>query len=304
MLLLVFIYGNYPNDSDSDFSTRLTLYIKTGEEDSGISAGEIAASEDKSSIYGATVKGYECTNSAAVNNWKIFYADDSNIYLIADDYIPYEYIPASSAGNKPNQGSYSRSAYFPNIINDYAGATSITDERIKALNNDYFTKGYTSLPTASERAWKSVAYMLDTNAWSVYAGDKAEYGIGGPTFELLFKSYNEKYGVDYRAQVTNYNILYEISNDGGLSWTDRIDNMLNSSDTLYVLPSGGKAYSTWIASPSRNTGLGVISNTGTVEMGYFAAGSGGSEEPGFRPIVCLKSDVKLQDNGDGTYTIK
>lgn len=29
-----------------------------------------------------------------------------------------------------------------------------------------------------------------------------------------------------------------------------------------------------------------------------------SDDTGFRPIVCLNSNVKLQDNGDGTYTIK
>ena len=37
---------------------------------------------------------------------------------------------------------------------------------------------------------KAVAYMLDTNTWSVYAGDKADYAIGGPTIELFFKSYD------------------------------------------------------------------------------------------------------------------
>ena len=293
--------GNFfnPASSSSYQSTRLTLYIKTGEEDSGLSAGDIAASEDKSSIYGATVKGYDCTNSAAVNNWKIFYADDSNIYLISDNYIPYNYIPSNTSGHKPNQGEYSRSAYFTNVINDYTGSASITDSRLKALNNDYFTKGYTS--TAENM--KSVAYMLDTDAWSVYAGNEAEYAIGGPTVEMLMKSYSEKYGVDYSAQASG-NAGYQISSNGGSSWQYYINNMLSTSDSTYVINSTSNAYGMWLASPAANS-------AGILMIIYSSGSVGGSEsyghrytEYGFRPIVCLKSDVTLQDNGDGTYTIK
>ena len=70
------------------------------------------------------------------------------------------------------------------LLNDYSGSASITDERIKALNNDYFTKGYSS----SNNNMKSVAYMLDTNAWSGFEVDKAEYAIGGA-------KYRNSYGV-------------------------------------------------------------------------------------------------------------
>ncbi len=41
------------------------------------------------------------------------------------------------------------------------------------------------------------------NVWNVYDGNKAEYAIGGPTIELLFKSYNEKYGTSYVAEATS-----------------------------------------------------------------------------------------------------
>lgn len=44
---------------------------------------------------------------------------------------------------------------------------------------------------------KAVAYVLDYNAWSTYAGSNAEYVIGGQTIELLFKSYNEKYNQNF-----------------------------------------------------------------------------------------------------------
>ena len=286
---------SYPNDMNSKYSTRLTLYIKTGEEDSGLSAGDIAASEDKSSIYGATVKGYDCTNSAGVNNWKIFYADDSNIYLIADDYISYNYCPPSANYTMKKNSDYKLS--FDNVINDYyQGSANITDARIKSLNNDYFTKGYTSIYANME----AVAYMLDTNVWSEYAGEKAEYAIGGPTVEMLMKSYSEKHGVDYRAQASSAT-GYQISNNGGSSWSASISGMLDTSDSTYVISSTSKANAMWLASPSVYNAsyvMGVFYNGSVSSLGYYY------NTLGIRPLVCLKSDVTLQDNGDGTYTIQ
>ena len=217
--------------------------------------------------------------------------------MIADDYIPYNYIPNSSGGHKPNQGNTNYKAYFTNILfDDYSGSASITDARMKALNNDYFTKGYTS----TNQNMKAVAYMLDTNAWSVYAGDKADYAVGGPSIEMLMKSYSEKYGVDYRAQASSAT-GYQISNNGGSSWANDTNSILNTSDSTYVINSTTKANGVWLASPSAYHGYDLM----TVDWGGYVYYSGYDRgDRGFRPLVCLKSDVTLQDNGDGTYTIK
>ncbi len=179
-----------------------------------ILARDIANSTDKSEYYGATVSGYTCTNSAGVNAWKIFYADENNIYLIVDDYISYEYAPKGKGGTSLNQGDTNYKLYFTDVISDYAGSSDITDTKIKALNNDYFNvKGYSSV----ENNMKAVAYMLDTNAWSVFAGNKAEYAIGGPTIEMFMKSYSQKHNVDYKVQASS-SMGYEISTDEGNSW--------------------------------------------------------------------------------------
>ena len=50
---------------------------------------------------------------------------------------------------------------------------------------------------------KAVAYLLDTDVWNVYKTDKADYAIGGPTVEMLMKSYSKKMGVDYQAKATS-----------------------------------------------------------------------------------------------------
>ena len=238
----------------------------------------------KPSDYGATVKGYTCTNSAAVNNWLLFYADTENTYLIADDYILYDYVPTNSRGHKPIDRTDYQIMNFSNILNDYRGSASITDERIKALNSDYFTKGYTS----TENNMKEVAYMLDIDAWKVYAGEKADYAVGGPSLELLFKSYNEKYGTSYVAEAPN-----------STGYLFDLDLKLNKDDPLYVIASSGKTQGMWLSSPSGYYSMNMI----FVNYGGYIYDNTNYYPPGFRPIVCLKSDTKLVKNSDGSFTI-
>ena len=224
-------------EGNGNKQTTVSITVSTG-----VSAADIPSTD-----YGAIVNGYDCS-SEGVNNWLLFYSDDENIYLIADDYISYDYIPANSTGHKPNKGftSYTGAVYFYNVLSDYTGSASIIDEKLKALNNDYFNvKKYSS----TNNNMKAVAYMMDTNAWSGYEGEYAEYAIGGPTIEMIMKSYSEKYGVDYRAQASS-TIGYLASKDGGASWSDYIASMLSTSDSTYVITSENIASGMWVASPS------------------------------------------------------
>ena len=189
------------------------------------------------------VTGYECTNAAGVNKWLIFYADESNIYLIADDYIHKDYCPNSATQSIYDNGNGYKLS-MNNVIDDYAGAASITNSTIKALNNDYFTKYGSQNSTYNNM--KATAYMLDTNVWSVYAGEKAEYAIGGPTIELFFKSYNKRYGTNYVASATS-KTGYKVGSGSASGY----NLTLSKEKTLpYVVTSTSKANSTWLASPS------------------------------------------------------
>ena len=279
--------------------------VSQATESGGITAGDI---ENNGSIFGSDVKGYE---AQGVTEWKIFYSgimpgeSESHIYLISSDYIPYEVIPYSTDANgtvtsrKPNKGSnsYPRAAFFDNIVTDYIGTDRITDSKIKGLNNSYFNiKKYVS----SYENIKAVAYMLDTKAWSGFMlSDKADYVIGGPTVELLFKSYNQKYGTNYVAEAIN-NIGYMIGQGG----TTNISGfyLSNTKDPLYVITSKNNAYSYWISTPSSDNYKDCVFDLTC--LGYVNYNRSNFDGFGFRPIVCLKSDIKLQDNGDGTYTVK
>ena len=284
------------NEQTGTITTNKPVYDIEGKLDDylGITAEMIADDENKDKYYGAIIDNYTCQNSEGVNNWKIFYADKNNIYIIADDYIPYEYIPASSAGNKLNQGSTGYQAYFKNVVEDYEGSESITDARIKALNNDYFSKEFISI----NNNMKSVAYMLDTKVWSVFAGNDADYAIGGPTIELFFKSYNEKYKENYVAEAideTGYKF-----GDGSAS-SDSL-TLSNRDDSLYVIASEDKAIGMWIASPRYHS----VDYRFLMKVRASALVFGGNYDNsgGFRPLVCLNSNVKLLKKEEGIYSIK
>ena len=110
----------------------------------GLTAKDLV-DEDKSDLYGSEVKGYECTNSSAVDKWLILYVGTmgsdttSHIYLIANDYINAKYCP-SGIGGTPISSFGENIISLDSVIADYVGPNKITDSKIKALNNDYFNR--------------------------------------------------------------------------------------------------------------------------------------------------------------------
>ena len=279
-------------------------------EEDGITAEDIAEEilTNPETYYGKTVSGYTCTNSSAVANWKIFYAGNDfsadgsyHIYLISDYYIPYASIPKTSAGTSLTQSTYSHSASWNDTaLNDYpTGSGNVTNSDIKKLNNDYFNvKSYSS----TSNNIKAVAYMLDTNAWSAYEGENADYAVGGPSIEMIMKSYSQKHGVDYRAQALS-ETGYQVSNNGGASWANSISSMLSTTDSLYVLTTTSGAQGYWVSSPSAYGANLVMRVDYNGDVFYFSYGSI-MLNLGFRPLVCLSSDVKLEQLSDGNFAIK
>ena len=132
--------------------------------------------------------------------------------------------------------------------------------------------------------------------WGVFAGDKAEYVIGGPTVERLMKSYSQKYNVDYRAQASSVT-GYEISKDGGVNWANYYGGMFLASEDLNVINSENrKSDAMWISSPSALGGGAIIAVT-YHEMGDYA--NTWWQYLGFRPVICLKSGIELKEVNAG-----
>ena len=92
-------------------------------------------------------------------------------------------------GTALNKGTnYTSSAYFTDILNDYTGSSWIK-ENTNTKAQKWLSKYLNEYPESTNDNIKAVAYMMDTDSWSTFKGDKAEYAIGGPTLELFCASY-------------------------------------------------------------------------------------------------------------------
>ena len=304
------------NTKLDEYESEINAYLPGqnnggGGQGSGINANTIASATDTEKANNYYGKSVNYTSTNEVTGWKIFYADSSNIYLIADDYVDVAKLPKGTneagqpVGSAPvnTNGSYPKAAPFDNIMDAYStGSARITTNTIKKLNSSFFARSDASTNTNDNM--KAVAYMLDTTAWSTFKDNngKADYAIGGPTLEMLFKSYNQKHpGKNYEAQATSAT-GYQLRVNGG-TWkndTDSNSDYLDSSDSLYVLPSSKDADAMWLASPSANYPDSVMF---VLYCGYVSADGYSAYNYGFRPLVCLKSNVQLQESGDG-FSIK
>ena len=307
----------------------------------GISAADIAnmtfeTTEEKrafyQSLYGHVVTNYGKKIDTSLNDeWKIFYIGtmgdetESHIYLIADSYVKYDSLPTKTVGEKPNTTTYvfkkstDWKSYFatkqdnPADIDDgilpaystgvMIGSSYETVNNIKKLNYSYYNSGYAG---ESQPNMRAVASMLDTNIWSSFMDNKgkAKYAIGGPTVEMLMKSYNDCHETDYGAKASSengYQVTKTATSDTG--WANNNPSMVsNDTNKLYVSENTKEnAVAYWLASPS-GAGYDYVSlvNFG----GSMISNSYGGMNGGFRPVICLKSNVELEKQEDGTYIIK
>ncbi len=296
-MLIVDNEGNKTVAKSEKITVKLEKAIETSE-----------VMESPSTYYGKVVSNYTTGNSAvdtALANtgvvWKIFYAGENpathenNIYLLASDYVPNSTLPKQNKIDKNREYNIC----FSTVSSDYAGSSSITDKRIKGLNNDYFNiKKYIS----SNFNMKSVGYLLDIGEWNKNYRNAtyADYAIGGPTIEMLFKSYNQTHRKAYECQASS-EYGYQIRKDPYCSWSDTLSSMIDTSDSLYVCERTAiKSAGMWLASSSN------ISIDTMLYVGYDGSVNklfAYTSSVACRPVVCLRSDIKLEPSGEG-YILK
>ena len=264
------------------------------------------------------------TEETKDTSWKIFYADANNIYLIASNYISYEGMPTVEVNGeiKTLQVTYEEDGEtkiypyrgnFSNVKAGYSTGSAAIASNMQYLNKNYFEYLTSTDQTSSYNNIQSVAYMLDTSKWNTnYKTEKAEWAIGGPSLELLFASYNSKYptsklvvgSVSENTETTETINLngYQYSTNGGTSWTT-VDSALINNDSLYRIGSSANDDPSccWLSSPSAAHPDGIIdySNDSVAYNGYSEI------RHGFRPVVRLSSDVKLEPDpaSAGNYRI-
>ena len=245
--------------------------------------------------YGAYVD-YTTTNTLSEKyKWRIFYATNSNIYLIASDYISVDDLPTTAKGNKPanTYTTFPKAATFDKVINDYTGSASITED-MKWFNKDYFDKGYSSTNTNM----KAVAYMLDKSIWTdKFKGNGADYVVGGPSLDMVLSSYNQYTNQNnmYQSRAEN-STGYKMSDDSGTNWGYTSSKYLTQGDTLYRISSTNNAYAYWVSSPSADLTYFVMKVSYGGDVGYYRYDNA---DGGFRPVVCLKSGISLKEVESG-----
>lgn len=278
-------------------------------------------------------------NTPKTAKWKIFYADEDHIYLIADSYVTYDSLPSNetvSFNRISANNLYKANLLISGLLNYYSGGVIKINSFSKAsvlkeLNHDFFhyknpsTGVEEPLTATNYRSMKAIAAMLDTDFWETKYKDNtgyAEYTIGGPSVEMLFASYNQTHETNYGAKAykaREKNVLDEMiayydgykislnadaertSSDWQYSLSMLSNDITKSENSLYVSENNQtNADGYWLASPSSIRGNGDQSLMGARYYGGVHNVHEYDSFLAFRPIICLKSNVLLKALPEGS----
>lgn len=289
----VLVYGD-KNNFVAEFieSDRYYLIDENGKITRIGNAAKVSNNPEK--YYGKTVKNYVVEDNELISAWKIFYADNENIYLIAANGITLSQIPSVTFdGIEYGDGitSIVTSGY-------YKGMEDIQNPKIMKYLN--YKKLY---PESKTTASKCTAYLLDTETWNLYSNEFAEFCIGSPTLEMYVNSYNQTHStmkIDCN-QIDSYGYYVKDINDSESQYAYGLDNIIDQSNDLnmYFI----NAQNLFLSSPSadryngyfENMMVKIASRLGKARViSQMYNGATGSNR--LRPIICLKDNVYISDD--------
>ena len=252
---------------------------------------------DLTTLYGET------TDFTSVDNvqWQLFYDDDDNIYLIANDYVSNLVLPTEDNDGELKKTTLSSKTEYCSMF----GIKNGTEYTSKIFNMTPYSNGTSSLTLAStstsysivsnylrwlergidtiatNKNMMAVAYMMDTEKWKNFKGTATgAYAIGGPTLELFIASYNRKHDKKIATYSTPINSTeasssgYKVKWSIDETWATRITG-LDTSDSgqtgegnMWVRTSQSKAGSCYIASPNSYSSTSIVSIGSSGSIGY------------------------------------
>ena len=248
------------------------------------------------SYIGSTVTNYTPNGGDKNVGWKIFYAGRSDagdsseanhIYLIADDCIDIK-----NSSGEYNTPVSANGIHVDALVDSPKCAALATIQKsgyssYNSLAKNWLKKDYDSSP---------IKYMLDTEGWSsLYGNEYAEYAIAGPTVEMFAKSWNSNDGypkLSYSYDNYGYSMDNIKSTDTGYS--DRLyfqsieEEVRNSCEGYWIIGQG----CWWATVP---VGINISNKNGDHSVNLSV--SYGLNSIGFRPVVCLNTNVRLQADG-------
>ena len=280
----------YDKTGNKKQSTNTVENVKISRTYSDVTAQMVA--EHPETYYGLKVTDYTSQNGQ--NDWRIFYSDGTQIFLITGDYInTTETNRINTTATGMTTSKYS--AYWAtNSVPAFQTVDSTTLTRFKATE-------YT-LQSGINNS-KCVSTLLNDNNWSSYkdSGNKAEKAIGSPTVEMWMDSWNARYPkssdqVYRKASTSTSNPGYYVGTSQDPT-TIYIDFSVMSAkegynNKLYYPHTSSYNGTTgyWLASPSAYGSDSVLSVNFSGNVIY--RGYGGSYG-GLRPVVSLNSGITV-----------
>ena len=228
------------------------------------------------------------------NDWRIFYEDNENIYIIAAGLVKNTEINTEITELSETEGC---TVYGVNMNHSEFTNTPID----KSIINKFML---TDAEESNNINYKATANLLSTSHWSQFVDSNlAVAAIGGPTVEMFVRSWNQKYDYlegcteiicEWDTQKQGYNVNDEEGEEYHLYLTG-----YENASLYFPNHTGDSCHAYWLASPSskeydHETGndmltkgmIGIRFDTALIAGGGIANG-----RAGVRPLVQLKSGI-------------
>ena len=220
------------------------------------------------------------------NDWRIFFEDNENIYLISANYVPNSWLNESIIRKATNTNVSTYGATFAGMtLNDTTIDTAIINKFMA-----------TSVEESDNKNYKIMSAFMNTSYWSQFVDtDIATSAIGAPTIEMLAKSWNQKYNGEtgYSEILVSWDV-----NRKGYKINDSFNVAINgySNASLYFpTETNDESQAYWLIAPTHvkleDDTEENIRTFGVDKLGHIRSGSYHTSTGGVRPVVQLKSGI-------------
>ena len=238
-----------------------------------------------------------------IDDWKIFYNDGNNVFIITSNYISNKNIPIDIGITI--KGSHQAYWEKPNTL-QYKGSQSIQN----SVAERYFFNWIKENSNSENPNMKAVASLFDSNKWKSFVSSevlkKGGSAIGAPTIEMYIASWNAKgYTKLYCNNINSNGYYIGIETNPTTVGVDMISDTIGYADKLYFpyQESYNECNAYWLASPSAYNNTNLL--TVNYNNGYIGTAGAAYQVVGIRPVVCLPSSVIVnKDSSTGCWNIQ
>ena len=244
-------------------------------------------------------------SAGGIDDWKIFYKDESNVFLITGDVVNnYDNINMAQMIENSGMTRYSDTYKY-----SQRWETIPTEKTIDADKAKKFKLSYTDI---TNNNMKCISRLMDSKTWSPLVDiTKADSAIGTPTLEMWIDSWNSKYGTQiyYSSKNSIGYSVGEVANPDGTVDVE-LETKEGYNDELYFPHNNVLYYDNnlgyFFASPS-------VSSTDRIARIWWYKGTIGTAlyndsstySLGIRPVVRLQSTVTaIKDDTTGIWILQ